>query len=442
MSSHDFVDYFLADKQGGILASSNPELMGKPLPQHFEAIVAGAFAGQPTVSPPHPSSALMKDEFGRVQTGVPTIQVCAPIRDAHFQVVAVLGLRIRPEREFTRILQLGRIGDSGETYAIDKQGLLVSNSRFDEDLILLGLLPDTKDSRSMLQLEARDPGGNMLEGFRPGVRRGELPLTKSAAAAISKSAGVDLDGYRDYRGVPVVGAWQWLPQYDIGIITEIDYAEAYRPLTILRWAFFTMFGLLVVSSIAIFVFTVVVARLQREARKAAIEAKQLGQYRLEEQIGAGAMGVVYKGHHAMLRRPTAIKMLNVDKVNDASIERFEREVQITCKLNHPNTIAIYDYGRTPEGVFYYAMEYLDGIDLQALVERYGPAAGRARDSHPAADLRLALRSPFARAGASRHQAGQRHAQPPRRRARRRQGARLRPGQGARRGQALAAIGRL
>jgi len=74
----------------------------------------------------------------------------------------------------------------------------------------------------------------------------------------------------------------------------------------------------------------------------------------------------------MLRRPTAIKMLQADNLNEAAIGRFEREVQITSKLNHPNSIAIYDFGRTPEGVFYYAMEFLDGIDLQSLVSNYGP----------------------------------------------------------------------
>jgi tRNA A-37 threonylcarbamoyl transferase component Bud32 len=371
MSAHNFVRYILADKQQRIISGTSPELIGQTIPE-YESFLIKAQEGQVVVSPPFPSVVLMKDEKGRLRTGVPTMFVAAPVRDANFQIVATLGLRIRPEREFTHILQLGRVGESGETYAIDKSGLMVSTSRFDEDLILLGLLPDREDIQSILNIQVRDPGGNITEGFRPKVRRAELPLTKAAAAAIAGTPGADLDGYRDYRGVPVVGAWEWLPKYDLGLITEVDYAEAYRPLTILRWAFYAMFGLLALSSVAIFVFTVVVARLQREAQKAAIEAKHLGQYRLEERLGAGAMGVVYKGHHAMLRRPTAIKMLNVDKVNEASIERFEREVQITCKLNNPSTVAIYDYGRTPEGVFYYAMEFLDGIDLQALVEKYGP----------------------------------------------------------------------
>jgi serine/threonine protein kinase len=249
---------------------------------------------------------------------------------------------------------------------------MVSNSRFDPALVLLGLLPDEDTSASILNIQVRDPGGNMVEGFHPNIRRREMHLTEPAAAAASGTSGVNMTGYRDYRGSPSVGAWTWLPEYQMGLITEIDIAEAYRPLTILQWAFFSLYALLTIGAVAIFVFTIIVSRLQRQARKAAVEAKQLGQYRLEEKIGSGAMGVVYKGRHAMLRRPTAIKMLDVDRVNDASIKRFEREVQITCNLNNPHTVAIYDYGRTPENVFYYAMEFLDGVDLQSLVDDDGP----------------------------------------------------------------------
>jgi serine/threonine protein kinase len=371
MTAHQFISFLVADREQKTLASSNIELLDQTIRQH-EPFLTRTLDGQTTVSPPFASVTMQKDERGNVRTGVPTMYVCAPIRDANFQVVAALAFRIRPEREFTRILQLGRIGETGETYAINKAGLLVSNSRFDDDLILLGLLPDTEDARSILAISARDPGGDMKEGFRPKVRRAELPLTQIAALAVSGKSGVQLEAYNDYRGCPSVGAYAWLPKYEMGVITEVDVAEAFRPLTILQRAFLAIFGLLALTSLAIFVFTLVVARLQRDAQKAAIEAKNLGQYRLDEKIGAGAMGAVYRGHHAMLRRPTAIKLLNVDKVNEESIQRFEREVQFTSQLNHPNTVAIYDYGRTPEGVFYYAMEYLDGINLQSLIDHYGP----------------------------------------------------------------------
>ena len=372
LSSHDYAGYIIADKSRKVIAAATEELIGREIIPEFEALFQKALKGEASITPPFASVVMLKDETGRLRSGVPTMLVCAPLRDTDFEVVGVLALRIRPELEFTRILQLGQFGNSGETYAFDKSGVMVSNSRFDEDLFLCGILPDREGSRSILNVQLRDPGGNMMEGYRPTVRRSQQPLTKCADAAISGIDGVDIEGYRDYRGVWTLGAWKWFPEFEMGVVTEVDREEAYRPLTILQWTFRSLLVLLATSSVAIFLFTVRVARLQREAQKAAIELKQLGQYELEEKLGSGGMGVVFKGHHAMLRRPAAIKLLNVDKVNDASIHRFEREVQITCKLNHPNTIAIYDYGRTPEGVFYYAMEYLDGLDLQQLVEKYGP----------------------------------------------------------------------
>jgi serine/threonine-protein kinase len=102
------------------------------------------------------------------------------------------------------------------------------------------------------------------------------------------------------------------------------------------------------------------------------EAARLGQYTLERKIGEGAMGVVYLARHALLRRPTAIKLLSPGREGQQDLDRFEREVQTTSALRHPNTVAIYDYGRTPEGVFYYAMEYLDGVDLERLITTEGP----------------------------------------------------------------------
>ncbi len=125
-------------------------------------------------------------------------------------------------------------------------------------------------------------------------------------------------------------------------------------------------------SAALVVAAALIARAGYALRAQLHQAHALGSYTLEEEIGQGGMGVVYRASHAMLCRPTAIKLLHRENGGTNSVARFEREVRMTSRLTHPNTVAIYDYGRTSEGRFYYAMEYLEGPDLQRLVEREGP----------------------------------------------------------------------
>ena len=116
----------------------------------------------------------------------------------------------------------------------------------------------------------------------------------------------------------------------------------------------------------------VTSKVSFQLRRRVYEATQLGQYQLEDLIGEGSMGEVYRARHAMMRRPTAVKVIRAGMVDEPTIARFEQEVRQTARLTHPNTIAIYDYGRTPEGTFYYAMELLPGEDLKEIVLRSGP----------------------------------------------------------------------
>jgi serine/threonine-protein kinase len=110
-------------------------------------------------------------------------------------------------------------------------------------------------------------------------------------------------------------------------------------------------------------------RLRRQFTKVLL----FGPYHLLQQIGAGAMGEVYLAEHRLLKRPCAVKLIRPNNVgNRRTLARFEREVRLTAMLSHPNTVEIYDYGQTPDGAYYYVMEYLPGLSLEKLVAQYGP----------------------------------------------------------------------
>ena len=365
----------------------------------------GPGGGEPPGAPPNSGGTPPPQPPGSPGSGGPggpggrgdlqVMQVLTPVRDNEGTVMGVLALVLRPEAEFTRVLSVARTGHSGETFAFGPEGRLMSQSRFEEQLRTAGLLTNSPNVSSALNLVLLDPGADLSRTALKEPLPTNGPLMGLVAKAINEPPGVDLEPTRDYRGIPVVGAWQWVDEHHFGVVTKIDAEEAFRPLRVLRGIFQILFLLVVLATVAGLMASLAGSIWRRRFTEAVLRARQLGQYTLIEQIGAGAMGVVYRGRHALLRRETAIKLLLPDRADEGLIRQFEHEVQLTCRLTHPNTIQVFDYGHTADGIFYYAMELLEGLTWEELVERHGAvpqerlihllrqAAGSLQEAHAA-----------------------------------------------------------
>jgi len=225
-----------------------------------------AFKGETVMVPPIWEDVDLTSSSGNKVGFLPTMFFVAPVKNIQGQIIATVARQVDPSRDFTRLIQLGRIGKTGETYAFGRYGKLLSQSRFDEDLRKAGLI--TKDQKSILRVSVRNPGGDMTKGFSSSVPRYQQPLTLMAEQAIKGKSGLNVEGYRDYRGVRVYGAWLWDDNLGVGLATEIDQADALDPYLTTRMVILTVLGITVLLALGSLMFAVLIeVRANRALQK-------------------------------------------------------------------------------------------------------------------------------------------------------------------------------
>jgi serine/threonine-protein kinase len=283
--------------------------------------------------------------------------------------LGIIGAVARPGVDL--LLTMAATGDAGIVWWLCSRGeRSVRFSRLAEagGLLVISIL-SAVTGRYLLANFANDRGIATAEGMA--TADGYVAMMQVAGMAMLMAIRAALIPSRPRRTIAltvmfaapmVIGTSLLVPVAGGGLAWRSADSLAYPWLpvnAVMMWGF---------AIIASTVISSVIYGLRTEAR----EARRLGQYVLERKLGEGGMGEVYLARHGMMRRPSAVKLMRANQDGEMHLRRFEREVQLTARLTHPNTITIFDYGRTQDGVFYYAMELLDGATLQRIVAIDGP----------------------------------------------------------------------
>jgi len=257
--NHDYVNLVTLDEnylgKQNTIALYNSDILDK------------AFMGQVMFIPPILDK-LILDKLSAKSKNLSSMYFVIPVEDSAGVIKAVMIQQINPARGFSEILQLSHVGETGESYVFDRIGRMLSVSRFEDDLKNAGLFQE--DQLGELHIEVKDPGGNLLEGYQSPLLRSQQPLTFMAQSAVKGINGVDVEGYNDYRGIPVCGAWLWIDEMELGLATEIDVEEAYNLYHFIRLMALFVMGITVIFIVGSLLFTLT---LGERANKALIRAR-------------------------------------------------------------------------------------------------------------------------------------------------------------------------
>jgi PAS domain S-box-containing protein len=232
---YDYKEVLISDAEGIVHVSTTKGKVGKDISEY--EYFKKAMDGETFVSQIMPSEIPIENEFGKMETGIPTMVVSTPITDRN-RIMGVACLRVDVNK-ISELMRSIKLGESGETYLINKHGYMITESRFVSYLKKEGLIKQ----RTALEIKLINP------------KTGKL--TKSVSECLKGYEGYDGDGYLDYRGVKVIGFWKWISELDWGIIAEIDYDEGYKAVNKLNRDVTTI---MVIVSICIIAFAFIMGQ--------------------------------------------------------------------------------------------------------------------------------------------------------------------------------------
>ncbi len=308
--------------------------------------------GETIVTLPFLSEIPLRDLEGNLHDSLPNSIVATPVLNSLGENAGILAFRLRPEMGFSRIMSLSRFGESGETYAFNKDAVMISQSRFTQQLKETGLIQNNPMSQSILKVSLRDPGKKLPIGkLIDSSLKSKWPLTFMADQAIKGMSGINVKGYRDYRGIEVVGSWQWLADYNLGIAHEIDKKEAYKSLAAWTQLIAICLGALILSGMILIWLCFRQTRIETGAddNKLILEKSQKERKRLYDMLNH--LPVLFHLQASDYSVPFANKMF---------IERFGNPEEKPCyALMHKRTepcetctpFQIFNTNRTEESVW-------------------------------------------------------------------------------------------